>query len=179
MLRAALTAAFAVLLTSCAHERSNDAEDPAVVAVAYFIIHAVAPVESEDYSWEAFSARVAESLAWRSPQSSAVLEAVVRREGRLTGRGGGQGVVIVGDRAHVRTLSIDADSFHAVALLEALRAAGAEVSFQGDYESFSEHVLTPAGRDVALLTTNSTCIPFDPQPGEVCRNYVTLTFNPW
>jgi hypothetical protein len=179
MLRATLTAAFAVLLTSCVHWRSNDAEDPAVTAVAAFIIEAIAPAENEDYRWEAFSERVANSLAWRSPHSSAVLVADVRREGRLTGRGGGQSVIISGDRAHATTLSIDTNSFHQLALLEALRRAGADVQFQGDFESYSEHIITPAGRDVALLTTNSTCIPFDPQPGEVCRNYVTLTFNPW
>lgn len=51
--------------------------------------------------------------------------------------------------------------------------------FQGDYESYSEYIVTPAGGDTALLTTNGTCIPFDPQPGVVCRNYVTLTFNPY
>lgn len=179
MLRAALSAAFALLLTSCAHERTNDAEDPAVTAVAQFIIHAISPVENEDYRWEAFSARVEESLAWRSPQSSAVLLPEFRREGRLVSRGGGQGVIIVGDRTQVRTLSIDTNSFHALALLEALRRAGADVSFQGDFESYSEYIVTPAGGDFALLTTNSTCIPFDPQPGEVCRNYVTLTFNPY
>jgi hypothetical protein len=178
MLRAALSAAFAVLLTSCAHERTNNAEDPAVAAVAHFIIEAVSPAAVEDYSWEAFSARIEDTLSWRSPQSSAVLLPEFRREGRLLGSGGGQGVIIVGDRAQVRTLSIDTNSFHALALLAALRRAGADVSFQGDFESYSEYIVTPAGRDVALLTTNSTCIPFDPQPGEVCRNYVTLTFNP-
>jgi hypothetical protein len=167
------------LPAGCAHERSNDSTDPDVVAVTQFIIAAISPAEREDYGWDAFTARVSGAMQWDSVRSSAADGAEVRREGRLTGRGGGQAIVALGDSAQIRTLSVGADSFHAMALLDSLRRAGAEVSFQGDYESYSEYVLTPSGRDVALLTTNSTCIPFDPQPGKVCRNYVTLTFNPW
>lgn len=179
MLRAALVAVLALALTSCAHERSNDAEDPAVTAVARFIIQAISPAQPEDYSWEAFNERVAGSLSWRSPHYSAVMIRDVRRPGTLIGPGGGQSVTILGEGTQIRMLSINTNSFHGLALLEALRRAGADVSFQGDYESYSEYIVTPAGGDFALLTTNSTCIPFDPQPGEVCRNYITLTFNPY
>ncbi len=166
-----------MLLASCAHERSNDSRDPSVIAVTQFIIQAISPAQNEDYSWDAFSARVASSMDWRSTQS-VTEDGAVRREAHLTGRGGGQRIVALGDATDIRTLSIDTNTFQGLALLESLRSAGASVEFQGDFESYSEHIVTPSGRDVALLTTNSTCIPFDPQPGEVCRNYVTLTFNP-
>jgi hypothetical protein len=178
MLRAVLTV-YVLLLASCAHERSNDSKDPAVIAVTQFLIEAVSPVESEAYGWDAFARRVSTSMEWRSTGAGAEDGVEVRREGRTIGRGGGQEIIALGDSTQIRTLSIDANAFTHAALLESLRGAGATVEFQGDFESYTEYVFTPSGRDVAVLTTNSTCIPFDPQPGEVCRNYVTLAFNPW
>ena len=177
MFRAALTAIVLVWLPGCAHERSNDPAHPVAASAAHVIVAAVAPVDDGDeYRWEAFTARVAGSMEWRGPPG-ATPEGGVRREGRL--RGTEIGVVATGDATYVTALSIDTNTANGLTMLEALRATGADVSFQGDFESYSEYVITPAGRDIALLTTNSTCIPFDPQPGEVCRNYVTLTFNPW
>lgn len=143
-----------------------------------FLIDAVSPGDSEAYSWDAFTQRVS-AIEWRSTGPGADDGAEMRRGGRITGRGGGQDVIALGDATQIRTFSINANSFTHAALLESLRSAGATVEFQGDFESYTEYVFTPSGRDVAMLTTNSTCIPFDPQPGEVCRNYVTLTFNPW
>jgi hypothetical protein len=178
MLRGALTAAFVLALASCAHERSRDPAHPVAASASDFIIEAIAPADDGDqYRWEAFTARVSGSMQWSAPPGTTP-EGGVRREGRL--RGSGLGVVATGDATYVTALSIDANAVHGQTMLDALRANGrAEVTFQGDYESYSEYVITPAGADIALLTTNSTCIPFDPQPGEVCRNYVTLTFSPW
>jgi hypothetical protein len=177
MLRAALTAASVLMLTSCAHERSNDPAHPVAASAAHFIVAAVAPVDDGDeYRWEAFTARVGNLMEWRGPPG-ATPEGGVRREGRL--RGTEIGVVATGDATYVTALSIDTNTVNGLTMLEALRATGADVSFQGDFESYSEYVLTPAGRDIVLLTTNSTCIPFDPHPDEPCRNYVTLTLNPW
>lgn len=179
MLRAVLTAALAIVLTSCAHERARDPEHPAVVATAQFIIQAIALEGSEDYRWEAIDARISNAVRWSAFESGAAEGVEIRREGRLGSGGSERGVVALGDRATVGAFSIDTDAFHGLALLDALRAAGAEVSFQGDYESYSEYVVTPVGGDTALLTTNSTCILFETHPPGACRNYVTLTFNPW
>ena len=175
MLRAGVIFICAVMLASCAHQRINDPGHPAVAATAQFIIQALAPGESENYRWDAFVERVSGASQWRAPEPGA-RDGENRREGRLSTHAA---IIAIGEGEDVRTLSIETDSFHALALLEALRRAGAEVSFQADYESYSEYIVTPPGRDFGLLTTNSTCIPFDPQPGEVCRNYVTLTFNPY
>lgn len=177
MLRTALTAVFALMLTSCASQRSNNPAHPVAAAASHFIIQAIGPTDSGDeYRWETFEARVGGGVRWRAPAST-IAEGEVRRDGVLAE--GGLNIVATGDAAYVTALSIDTDAVNGVAVLEALRQAGAEVSFQGDFETYSEFVVTPSGRDTAVVATKSICSPFDPHPEEPCRNYVTLTLNPW
>jgi hypothetical protein len=175
-MRKLIVTAFALLLTSCATQRSADSTHPVAVAAGRFVIEAVPATGSDDdYRWEAFDARVANAIHWSSAVSS-THDGGIAKEGRLNEAG--LRVVATGSLTYVTELSIDTDAVHAVAVLDALRQAGADVSFQADYESYSEYIVTPRGRDVALLTTHTTCIPFEPQPGVVCRNYLTLKFNP-
>lgn len=177
MLRAALSAVFALMLTSCANQRSDNPAHPVAVAASHFIIQAIGPTESGDeYRWEAFEARVADRVRWRSPALT-IAEGEVRRDGVLAE--GGLNIVATGDATYAKVLSIDTDAVNGIAVLEALRQAGAQVSFQGDFETYSEFVVTPSGRDTAVMATKSICSPFDPHPEEPCRNYVTLTLNPW
>jgi hypothetical protein len=169
----AFLAACALVLMGCAHGRLDEPDRPEIAATAQFIIQALAPGDSEDYRWDAFVERVSNSSHWRPAAGS---DAMVRRRGRLNT---GAGVVATGDSENVGVLSIDTNAFYAVTLLEALRRAGADVSFQADYETYSEYVVTPPGRDAGLLTVFSTCSPLENRPAFGCRNYVTLTFNPF
>ena len=173
MRRGALLAAYALMLMGCAHGRLDEPDLPAIEATAQFIIQALAPGDSEDYRWDAFARRVSSSARWRLSREAG---AGVRRDGRLNT---GAGVVAIGDSENVAALSIDTNAFHAVTLLEALRRAGADVSFQADYETYSEYIVTPPGRDAGLLTEYSTCSPLENRPAWGCRDYVTLTFNPF
>ena len=175
-MRKLIATAFALLLTSCATQRSADPTHPVAVAAANFVIEAIpATDDADDYRWAVFDARVANAINWSGAVAS-TQDGGVSKEGRLNETG--LGVVARGSLNYVTTLSVDTNAVHAAAVLDALRQAGAEVSFQADYESYSEYFITPRGRASALLTMNSTCVPFEPQPGVVCRNYLTLEFNP-
>ncbi|MGQ0533711.1 MAG: hypothetical protein ACT4OF_13620 [Caulobacteraceae bacterium] len=180
MKRRTAIVACALLLVGCAHERIHDPEHPAVTTTAQFIIQALAPTESgDDYRWEAVTGRVSSSTQWGLPQHASTPDDDVGREGRLSARGSDIGVIATGEEENVTTLRIDANAFHALALLEALRRAGAEVSLQADYETYSEYVITPPGRDTGLLTTSSTCSPLERRPARDCEYSVTLSFNPF
>lgn len=177
MLRAALSVVFALMLVSCANQRSSNPSHPVAAAAAHFIVQAIGLTESGDeYRWQTFEARVADGVRWRAP-SSTLADGAVRRDGVLMGSG--INIVATGDATYVTALSIDTDAVNGVAVLEALQQAGSEVSFQGDFETYSEYVVTPRGRDTAVVAAKSICSPFDPHPEEPCRNYVTLTLNPW
>ena len=67
-------------------------------------------------------------------------------------------------------------AFTTLALLEALRLEGAEVSFQADYESYSEYVVSAPGRGPALLTAARVCRPPQGRAASHCHNELTLAF---
>lgn len=89
------------------------------------------------------------------------------------------GVSVFGNDSAVTSLSFEYYEFTNLDLLDALRDAGANVSFQADYESYSEYVITSPGRETGLLTLKIICTPESSRAGRRCHNEADLTFNPF
>lgn len=133
--------------------------------------------EEQGYAWDAVTARLAPHVAWSSIAQD--VDGNLRRTGHLSARGAGAQVVVIGNATRVTSLEIGTQAIHALALLNALRAAGANVDFESDYETYSEYIVTPPGRDFARLSTSATCSPFEQPPRADCRYSATLLFNPY
>ncbi|HYD89689.1 MAG TPA: hypothetical protein VEA80_19565 [Vitreimonas sp.] len=184
MLRAAITGLALLLLPACAHAQEEYAprpDLPIVRATANVIVEALPESRYRDwgYGWGAVSIRVSRFVHWHiyePDRRDRPADAIVRRNGWIDGEGTNVGVSVFGDDDSVTLLSFEFDDFHALDLLEALRAAGAEVSFQADYESYSEHIVTPPGREAGLLTTRRVCTPEGSRAARRCHNEAELTF---
>lgn len=185
MLRAALIALvwFAAPIAS-AQERQSLRDEPIVRAAATVLINALAPSEAGDwrYDWGAVSPRVSRLVHWHifepDPRDRPA-GAIVRRNGWIEAPGKQIGVSVFGDDDHVTMLSIEYHEFHNLDLLEAIAAEGAEVSFQADYESYSEYIVTPPGRRAGLLTVSRACTSPQSAAAERCTNRAALTFSPF
>jgi hypothetical protein len=186
MLRGALLAAFA--LAACAHTPINDAQAPVVQAAARVMLASMSRHEETPAfaaaagdRWDRFDARMtpmAEELHWRCGEGIPPGgDNAARCRGWMEVDGARLDVVAIGNSDRVITFEIEHnDEFTALAFLNALRAQGADVDFQSDYETYSEYVVEAPGRQPALLTTRSHCSPFEREPGERCGQTLVLTF---
>jgi hypothetical protein len=184
MRRAAL-AVFALLLVPNAHaeERQSLRDEPIVRAAANVLIQTLAPRDYGDwrYDWAAVSARTARHVHWHIFASDArdrAPDAIARRNGWIEAEGAQIGVSVFGTDERATMLSLEYDEFHNFDLIEALRAEGAEVSFQADYESYSEYIVTPPARQTGLLTVHRRCTSPQSAAAQRCHNEAELTFDP-
>jgi hypothetical protein len=182
MLRAVLTAlAFALLVApASAQEPPRHADDPDVRATANVIINALPETQYRDwgYRWDATSIRISRFVHWHiyePERRDRPTDATVRRNGWIDGARWDVGISIYGGDETVTLLTFEYD-FFALDLLEALRREGAIVSFQADYESYSEYIVTPPGREPGLLTTRRNCSPERSARAPHCQDSADLTF---
>ena len=180
MIRAVLLATAFAVLAGCSHASSVARDEPgAHDIVARIIIEALAPESYGDwaYTWGAVSARVSRHMQWHlfGPDPRELEEgAVARRNGWISARGQSVGISAFGDRENVTYMTFELRDGQALEYLEALRAAGAEVSFAADWEESSDYVVSIAGRDPAELTSARMCRPPQSRAGPSCRIELTL-----
>lgn len=181
-MRAVFAALAILLLPGCAHAQTAPDEQPAPIAAstANVIIQALAPSEyvAWAYQWDAVSIRVSRFVHWHiyePDRRDRPTDAIVRRNGWLSEDGRNVGVSLYGTDDRVTELSVEYDAFNTLELLAALRAQGADVSFQADYESYSEYMVTPPGREAGLLTTRRPCTPENSRAAQRCHNEAMLT----
>lgn len=156
-------------------------EPSAGAAAARVIIEALAPSSYGDwaYRWDAVSIRVSRYMHWHlyGPEPRDRAEEEVRRNGWVDVEGQDVGVSAFGGDTHVTSLSLDLPL--AVAprdVLDAIRAAGAEVSFQADFETYSEYWIAPPGRDGATLSSHRICTSPRSAVAPRCHDELMLTF---
>ena len=184
MFRAALIAFAVTLLPAWAHAqegRFDRSETPIAIATANVIIQALPETQYGDwgYRWDAMTVRITRFVRWHiyapDPRDRAA-DAIVRRNGWLEVPGAGIGVSVFGGDEKVTALSFEYDDFTNLDLIDALRDAGAEVSFQADYESYSEYVVTPPGREAGLLTLSRRCTSPRSAAAQRCTDGAELKF---
>lgn len=166
-MRAVLIALAIAILPACGHAqdgRVDRSETPVVRATANVILQSLAETQYRDwgYRWDAVSIRVSRYVHWHiyepDPRTRAADE-IVRRNGWVDEPGAQVGVSVFGNDEKVTTLLFEYTTFTNLDLLDALRDAGADVSFQGDYETYSEYIITRPSRETALLTMRRECAP--------------------
>jgi hypothetical protein len=178
MRSAALALAF-LLAGSCASTEGQ--RGTAAQSVAHLMIAAMAPAGSGEpgYAWDAVYARVAPPVRWRGETfEPAVMEGTgLQRDGSLEGRGWEFDVIVRGSHQLVRHFGIDVnDAVETEALLEELRAAGAEVSSAGDDETAMFYYVTLPGRETAQLEARRTCTPYGSRAARHCRSIMAWNF---
>lgn len=169
-------------IASCAHAPAQE-EEGAPQVVARIIVEALAPESYGDwaYDWGAVSARVSRHMHWHlfGPDPRELEEgAVARRNGWISARGQSVGISAFGDPDSVTHMTFELRDGTTLDHLEALRAAGAEVSFAADWEESSDYVIGAPGRDSAELTSTRICRPPESRAGPSCRIELTLRFAP-
>jgi hypothetical protein len=182
MLRRELLAFAALALISCAHKPINDPTAPIVQATARVMIAALAEEQSPQrgYGWDALFARIADDAHWHAaaPDSAdGPPDAIRQRDGWIEAGSVHMPIAAQGLDDRVTQMKFEhMNAFYALALLESLAAQGATVSFQADYESFSEYVVSAPGRESALLTIANSCPPLEENAGRDCGQMLTLAF---
>lgn len=183
-MRAVLTALAIALLPACAHAqegRIDRSEAPIVRAIANVIVQTLPENQYRawGYRWDAVSIRISRVVRWHifapDPRDRA-LDAIVRRNGWLEAPGAQIGVSVFGNDENATALSFEYDEFTNLDLLDALRDAGADVSFQSDYECYSEYIVTPPGREAGLLTLSRSCTSEHSAAAQRCHNAAELKF---
>jgi hypothetical protein len=183
-MRAALAAVAIAMTPACAHAqdgRLDRSETPIVIATATVIIQASPESRYREWGhrWDAVTARISRLVHWHiyapDPRDRPA-DAIVRRNGWLEAPGVLIGVSVFGGDEEVTAVSFDYDEFTNLDLLDALRDAGAEVSFQSDYESYSEYIVTPPGREPGLLTLSRTCTSPHAASAQRCTNGAEFKF---
>lgn len=176
-MRVALVAAIA-LLPACAHAqtgRVDRSETPAVRATANAIVQSLPESRYRDYGyrWDATSIRISRLIHWHiyepDPRDRAP-GAIVRRNGWLDVEGANVEVSVFGDDDEVTMLSFGYDGFANIDVLDALRADGAAVSLRADQETYSDYMLTPPGREPALLRMRRSCTPDNMASAQRCES---------
>lgn len=184
MLRAALFALAILAAPSCAHAqegRFDRSETPIAIATANVIIQALPESQYANwgYRWDAMTIRITRLVRWHiyapDPRDRPA-DAIVRRNGWLETPGASVGVSVFGNDETVTALSFDYNDFTNLDLLDALRDAGVQVSFQADYESYSEYIVTPPGREAGLLTLSRTCTSPRSAAAQRCSDGAELKF---
>lgn len=185
-MRAMLAALAFALMPACAyaqHEVVPHPERAGVREVAEIIIQALPETQYRDwgYRWDAMSARVSGRMHWHIYAPDArdrPADFEVKRHGWVSAGANQIGVSVFGADERVTMLSFDYAGFNALDLLEGLRVAGAEVSFQSDYETYSEYIVTPPGRAAGMLIMRRTCAPEEAVSARHCQDSAELTFEP-
>lgn len=183
MMRCVLLA-LALALSGCAHAPAAEPqEERAPQAVARIVIEALAPESYGEwaYHWSAVSARVSRHMHWHmfGPEPGELEEgAVARRNGWVTARGQSVGISAFGDRENVTHMTFELRDGTTLDYLEALRVAGAEVSFVADWEESSDYAISVPGRESAELTSARICRPPGSRAAPSCRIELTLRFAP-
>jgi len=183
-MRALLAAVAIALLPACAlaqEGRIDRSATPIVIATANVIAQVLPESQYRDwgYRWDAVTARISRLVHWHiyapDPRERPA-DAIVRRNGWLEAPGAQIGVSVFGGDDQVTAVSFDYDEFSNLDLLDALRDTGAEVSFQSDYESYSEYIITPPGREPGLLTLSRRCTSPNSAAAQRCSNGAELKF---
>ena len=133
------------------------------------------------YSWNNMTARASPPVRWQADRTSAGDEAGsgYDQHGSLYAAGLEFDVTAHGSDTLVRSLSIDVDDAIATeALLDVLRAGGAEISFAGDDESAMFYYVSVPGRETAQLEARRVCTPYGSRAARHCRSVMTLNFEP-
>jgi len=183
-MRAALIALAMTLLPAFAHAqegRVDRSETPIVRAVADAIIQTLPESRYREwgYSWGAVSVRVSRIIHWHifepDPRDRPA-DAIVRRNGWVEAPGAQVGASVFGNDEKVTALSFEYSTFTNLDVLDALRDAGADVSFQADYETYSEYVIRPPDREPGLLTLSRTCTSPRSAAAQRCTNGAEIKF---
>ena len=185
-MRAALVVLAFAALTACAQTQGEVAPDPergGARDVADIILQALPETQNRDwgYRWDAVSTRVSGRVHWHIYAPDArdrPDEFRVERNGWLSAGARQIGVSVFGTDERVTMLSFEYAGFSSLELLEGLRVAGATVSFQSDYETYSEYIVTPPGRATGVLTMRRTCTPERAALAQRCQDSAELTFEP-
>jgi hypothetical protein len=183
MRRRAILAA-AVAPPACAHRPFNDSHAPIVQATARVMIASLAEQQSgqHGYHWDALSARISRLVHWHVTGLDArnrPFDSITRRNGWLEGQGHQVSISALGSNERVTSLEFEHnDAFAVLSLLNELREQGAEVSFQADYETYSEYLVTAPSRQTASLTARTSCSPFQARPAQGCEQTLSLAFEP-
>lgn len=179
MMRTTFVAFVVMLAAGCASFAEED--DTAAHAVARVMVAATAPSGSgaPGYAWDTVYARVSPPVRWHGGAfEPAEMEGTgLQRNGWLEGPGWTFDVGARGSHDLVRHFSIDVnDAIETEALLNELRAAGADVSFSGDDESAMFYYITLPGRETAQLEARRTCTPYGSRAARHCRSIITWNF---
>lgn len=184
MLRVALIALAFVFMPGCAHAqegRIDRSETPAVRAIAHALIQSLPESRYRDwgYGWGPVSSRVSGLVHWHifepDPRDRPV-DAIVRRNGWLDQEGASVGVSVFGNDETVTMLSFTYSNYTNLDVLDALRDVGADVSFQADYESYSEYIVTPPERAPGLLVLSRQCTSARSAAAQRCTNSAEMKF---
>lgn len=186
-MRGVVLALTLMFLPACAHAQDQPVgrgDLPGVRATANVIVHALPETRYRDYGyrWDAMSIRVSRYVRWHiyAPDDRGrAPDAVVQRNGWIDGEREDVDVAVFGDDERVTMMTFKYDRFRALDLLEGLRREGAEVSFQADYESYSEYLIAPPGREAGLLTMRRVCPPERAASMRICQDAAELTFEPF
>jgi hypothetical protein len=183
-MRIALAALAFALLPACAHaqnDRVDRSEAPVVRATANAIIRSLPESQYSDYGyrWDATSIRVSRYIHWHiyapDPRDRAP-DAIVRRNGWLDVEGATVEVSVFGDDDEVTMLSFGYAEITNLDVLDALRDAGAAVTSRADYETYSEYLLAPPGREPALLRLGHSCTPDNMASARRCESSAEIMF---
>lgn len=185
-MRGAILSIALIFLPACAHAQGDPigrGDLPDVRATANVIIRALPETQYREYGlrWDAMSIRVSRFVRWHiyAPDGRGrAPDTVVQRSGWIDGDAIDIDVAVFGDDDHVTMMTFKYDRFNALDLLESLRREGAVVSFQADYETYSEYLVTPLGREAGLLTMRRVCPREGAASLRVCHDSAELTFDP-
>ncbi|MCX7356644.1 MAG: hypothetical protein NT015_00605 [Alphaproteobacteria bacterium] len=183
-MRATIIAFVLALLPAYVHAqegRSDRSETPIARATANVIVQALpeSQYRAWGYRWDSVSIRISRIVRWHifGPDlRDRASDAIVRRNGWLEAPGAQIGVSVFGGDESVTALSFEYDEFTNLDLLDALRDAGANVAFQSDYETYSEYVVTPPGRESGLLVLSRRCTSENSAAAQHCQNGAELKF---
>ena len=169
----------AMFVTPARAEGERSAED----AVARIIVEALAPngETASAYRWDAVSTRVSRHMHWHiyAPDPRDRGEEDVRRNGWIAAADRDVSVSVLGGDTNVTRLSFTLPvAVTSLEVLGAIRRTGAEVSFQADFESYSEYWIAPAGRDAATLSSHRICTSPYSAARQRCHDELVLTFEP-
>lgn len=148
-------------------------------AIARIIIEALAPTTYGDtaYRWDAVSIRVSRHLHWHIYAPDPRKRGDVRRNGWIDAADHDVGVSVVGGEESVRSLSFTLPTgLTTLEMLDSIRAAGAEASFQSDFETYTEYWSAPPGRDGATLSNHRICTSPHGAAMQRCHDELVLTF---
>lgn len=152
-----------------------------VRATANAIIQSLPESQYRDYGyrWDATSIRISRFIHWHiyepDPRDRAP-DAIARRNGWLDIEGATVEVSVFGNDDKVTMITFGYSGFTNLDVLDALRDAGVGVSFQADYDTYSEYLITLPGREPALLALRNSCTPDNMASARRCETSAEIEF---